>query len=110
MPIIKIITNAKTDFHGFAFPVVDVCNIGTKYILARVMMMKIPRYQAKFGDQAGIIFPSRQGSCLDRANRAISNGTARLAEKITTTMMAPQVSSLAGNVSVVASWQHDLQL
>ena len=102
MSIIKIITNAKTDFHGFAFPVVDVCNIGTKYILARVMMMKIPRYQAKFGDQAGIIFPSRQGSCLDRANHnhAISNGTARLTlENNNNNDLAPLCRSLAGNVS-----------
>ena len=67
-----------------------------------VMMMKIPRYQAKFGDQAGIIFPSRQGSCLDRANHnhAISNGTARLTlENNNNNDLAPLCRSLAGNVS-----------
>ena len=35
MSIIKIITNAKTDFHCFAFSVVDVGNTETQYTLAR---------------------------------------------------------------------------
>ena len=55
--------------------------------------MKIARHQAKFGDP-GIIFPSRQGSCLGRGNQAaLSNGTPWLPVEITTTA--------AGNVPVV---------